>query len=101
MIARAWTGVVRTADAETYGRYIEDTGFSEYGRTAGNAGALLLRRDDGETTTFVALSVWEDEAAVRAFAGDDIEAAVAYPEDARYLVAASTVEHFEVVSRIG
>jgi hypothetical protein len=32
----------------------------------------------------------------RAFAGDDIEAAVLYPEDERYLVGESTVTHYQV-----
>ena len=35
--------------------------------------------------------------AIHAFAGDDIEAAVLYPEDARYLVSESTVTHYQVV----
>jgi hypothetical protein len=35
-------------------------------------------------------------------AGDDIEAAVLYPEDERYLVGGeSTVTHYQVVDRVG
>jgi len=41
--------------------------------------------------------MWESVDAIRAFAGDDIEAAVLYPEDERYLVdGRSTVTHYEV-----
>ena len=76
---RTWRGVVRRADADRYADYIRETGFAEYGETPGNRGAWLLRRDDGEETEFVTLSLWESREAIVAFAGDDIEAAVLYP----------------------
>jgi heme-degrading monooxygenase HmoA len=101
MIARTWRGTVRRADAEEYAGYIRETGFAEYGQAAGNRGAWMLRRDKGERTEFVTLSLWESEDAIRAFAGDDIEAAVLYPEDARYLIGGeSTVAHYEVLDEV-
>jgi heme-degrading monooxygenase HmoA len=101
MIARAWQGAVRRADAEEYARYIHDTGFAEYGRTPGNRGAWMLRRDDGDRTEFITLSLWESVEAIRAFAGDDIEAAVLYPEDERFLIdGESTVTHYDVVGEV-
>ena len=101
MIARTWTGVVRRADADAYADYIRETGFAEYGRTAGNRGAWMLRRDDGDRTEFVTLSMWDSVAAIKAFAGEDIEAAVLYPEDERYLVGGeSSVAHYEVVDQV-
>lgn len=99
MIAREWTGSVRREDGDTYGRYIIDTGFAEYTETPGNRGAWLLRRDEPDRTTFVALSLWESREVIQAFAGDDIEAAHLYPEDERYLVdGRSTVAHYDVVA---
>ena len=101
MIARTWTGAVRTTDADEYADYIRETGFREYGETPGNCGAWLLRRDHEGTTEFITLSLWESEDAIRAFAGEDIEAAVLYPEDERYLIGGeSTVVHYEVVDRV-
>lgn len=98
MIARTWTGTVGRADADEYPRYIRETGFAKYGQTPGNRGAWLLRRDEGERTEFIALSLWDSEEAIRAFAGDDIEAAVLYPEDERYLIdGKSAVAHYDVV----
>jgi heme-degrading monooxygenase HmoA len=77
MIARTWRGTVRRADAEAYAEYIRETGFAEYGQTPGNRGAWMLRRDEAERTEFfMTLSLWESEDAIRAFAGDDIYAAV-------------------------
>jgi heme-degrading monooxygenase HmoA len=103
MIARTWSGTVRTTDADRYADYIRETGFAKYGETPGNRGAWLLRRDNDEagTTEFVTLSLWDDVAAIQAFAGDDIEAAVLYPEDERYLVDGGTdIRHYEVADEI-
>lgn len=97
MIARIWRGVVQSADADDYGQYIKETGFSQYGETEGNRGAWLLRRDDGDRTEFLTFSLWESLDAVRAFAGEDYETAVYYPEDERYLVERDdTCAHYDV-----
>ena len=102
MIARLWTGTVQQADAAEYADYICATGFTAYGQTAGNRGAWLLRRDEGGRTDVLALSLWDSPDAVRAFAGDDVEAAVLYPEDERYLVAgSSSIRHYDVVDQAG
>ena len=101
MIARTWTGSVRSADADRYADYIRETGFSEYGETPGNRGAWLLRREGPERTEFITLSLWESEEAIKAFAGEDIEAAVLYPEDEKYLLGGeSSVAHYEVADEI-
>ena len=93
MIMRTWRGVVRRADSDRYADYIRETGFHEYGETPGNRGAWLLRRDEGDRTEIRTLSFWESLDAIRAFAGDDPERAVYYPEDERYLL-----EHDDVVT---
>jgi len=96
-MARIWRGVVRTDDADEYAQYIRDTGFASYAATAGNRGSWMLRRDEGERTEFLTFSLWDSVEAIRAFAGDDIEAAVYYPEDERYLIERdATVKHYEV-----
>ena len=100
MIARIWRGAVRTGDADKYAQYIRDTGFAEYGRTSGNRGAWMLRRDDGGETEFITLSMWDSRDAIKAFAGEDIEAAVLYPEDEKYLVGESTIAHYDVVDEV-
>ena len=98
MIARTWRGVVRREDAEAYAAYIDETGLREYRDTPGNRGAWMLRRDEGDRTEFVTLSFWDTRAAIAGFAGEDIERAVFYPEDDRYLVEREeTVRHYEIV----
>jgi hypothetical protein len=59
MIARTWRGTVRRADADEHVEYIRETGFAEYGQTPGNRGAWMLRRNDGDRTEFVTLSLWD------------------------------------------
>jgi len=100
VIACTWRGTVRQADADIYADYIRATGFDEYAQTDGNRGAWLLRRDEGQRTEFVAVSLWDSVDAIRAFAGDDIGAVVLYPDDARYLIGPSTVTHHEVVGHV-
>jgi len=96
VIARTWRGWTSSADADAYLEYVERTGIAAYRATPGNLGASVLRRDDGDRTEFVTLSFWESMDAVRAFAGDDPERAVFYPEDDRFLVDRETsVTHFE------
>ncbi len=97
MIARIWRGAVRSEDANAYAAYVRDTGIAQYRSTPGNLGAWILRRPAGELTEIVTFSLWDGMDAVRAFAGDDPERAVFYPEDDRYLVERDlTVEHYEV-----
>ena len=100
MIARSWRGWVRTEDRAAYVDYIERTGMAGYRSTPGNQGAWMLARDleDGRTEV-VTLSFWASADAIRGFAGHDIERAVFYPEDDRYLVGReTTVTHHEVVA---
>lgn len=101
MIARIWRGVVRREDADEYAGYIRETGFSAYAATEGNRGAWMLRRDTDERTEFLTFSLWDSFESIRAFAGDDIETAVYYPEDERYLVERDDkVAHYEVADEV-
>jgi heme-degrading monooxygenase HmoA len=100
VIARTWRGWVRTEDRAAYVDYIERTGLAGYRTTPGNQGAWMLARDlDDGRTEIVTLSFWASADAIRGFAGEDIERAVFYPEDDRYLVdRETTVTHHEVVA---
>ena len=81
-----------------YARYVQETGCAAYLARPGNRGAHILTRDLDGRTEFVVLSFWDSLEAVRGFAGDDIERAVFYPEDERFLVDRElTVSHYDVV----
>jgi heme-degrading monooxygenase HmoA len=99
MIARMWRGVVRRDDADAYVEYIVNTGMAEYRATPGNQGAWMLRRDDGDRSEIMTFSLWDSRDSIRAFAGEDIDQAVFYPEDDRFLIERDpTVRHYDVVS---
>jgi heme-degrading monooxygenase HmoA len=101
MIARIWRGAVATADADAYADYIDETGLAAYKNTPGNRGAWMLRRDIDDQTEFLTFSLWESMDAVKAFAGEDPEVAVFYPEDDRYLVERDlTVTHYDVARSV-
>ncbi|MEV6771077.1 hypothetical protein AB0N05_20905 [Nocardia sp. NPDC051030] len=97
MIARIWRGVIRAADLDEYVAYIEDTGIKEYKQTPGNQGAWMLTRLDGDRAEILTLSFWESYAAIEGFAGADLDKAVYYPEDDRFLLERpDKVLHYEI-----
>lgn len=98
MIARTWWGATKANDAETYLEYLQRTGLAEYRNTPGHRGVWALRRVVNDRAEFLLISLWDSKEAIRGFAGDDIDKAVFYPEDERFLVARDThVTHYEVV----
>jgi heme-degrading monooxygenase HmoA len=102
VIARIWRGATSAEDADAYVDYLQETGLKEYRATPGNEAASLLRREVGDRTEFLALTFWASLDAIRGFAGKEIDTAVLYPEDARYLVERdTTVSHYEAREMAG
>lgn len=101
MIARIWRGWTRSEDAEEYAAYIRSTGLAAYRSTRGNRGAFRLHQSQGERTEFIALSFRDDFDAITAFAGENIDAAVLYPEDDRFLIDRETTVHHYTVTEPG
>ena len=98
MIARIWRGITLVEKADDYLAYLHETGLKDYAKTPGNRGVTILRRNQGEHCEIMLISLWDSMDAVRAFAGEDPERAVFYPEDERYLVERDlTVTHYDVV----
>ena len=96
MIARIWRGWTRAEDEAAYVDYLEATGAPAARGTPGNCGFYILHRVFGDRAEFVTMSLWDSLESVRGFAGDDIEKAVFYPEDERFLVDRElTVAHYE------
>jgi heme-degrading monooxygenase HmoA len=98
VIARVWRGWTSEDDSDAYHRYMRETGVRGLRGTRGNRGVYMLRRVAGGRAEFVVLSLWDSMDGIRAFAGDDPERAVFYPDDERYLVEREErVTHFEVL----
>lgn len=102
MIARLWRGWTEPEDADAYAAYIQATGLVEYTSTQGNRGAYLLHRPDADRIEFIAVSFWDDLESIHGFAGEDINAAVFYPLDDRFLIdRETTVHHYTVTEPRG
>lgn len=97
MIARRWHGRVAAAKADEYLRLMEQSGLADYRATEGNRRAWCLYRRDGDITHVEMFTLWDDEAAIRRFAGDDLLKARYYDFDADYLLELEPeVVHFDV-----
>ena len=98
MIARSWHGVVPTTKADEYFAYLLRTGIPDYHSTPGNHGVYVFRRVDGERAHFLLTTLWESFDAIRRFAGEDVDRARYYPEDAEFLIEMEPhVTHYEVL----
>jgi heme-degrading monooxygenase HmoA len=81
MIERRWRGWTDgPAGADAYVEHFESSVRPQLERTAGFLGATLERESDDEGRTEIAVVTrWTSLDAIRAFAGDDLEAAVVEP----------------------
>jgi heme-degrading monooxygenase HmoA len=101
MIARIWRGITQKDKADDYLAYLQETGLKDYAKTSGNRGVTVLRREQGEHCEFMLVSLWDSMDAVRAFAGENPDKSVYYPEDDRYLLDMEPlVRHYEVAEQI-
>ena len=99
MIARRWHGRVPMAKAEEYLRLMAEVGLPDYRSTEGNRGAWCLHRSDGDIVHVEMFTLWEDEAAIRRFAGDDMAVAKYYDFDPDFLLELEPhVTLFEVIA---
>jgi heme-degrading monooxygenase HmoA len=95
---RLWHGRVPAGKAARYRAFLNARAIPDYQSTPGNLSVHILERAQGDVTHFVTLTFWESLESIRAFAGDDIEAAKYYPEDTDFLLEFEPrVVHYEVV----
>ena len=98
MIARIWHGKVPSEKADAYHHYLIKTGLNDFASVNGNEGAFLFKKQEGEVTHFYTMSLWKDFAAIKEFAGKDVDKAKYYPEDKDFLLELEEkVEHLEVI----
>ena len=97
MIARLWHGYASGDDAAAYEQLLRAEVLPAINRIDGSRGAYLLRREHADRTEFVTVTLWDSLDAVRAFAGEDYEAAVV-SDEARALLDAfdERSAHYEV-----
>ena len=98
MIGRLWHGWTSSENADGYEELLRTKILPSFHVVAGYKGAYLLRKEGDVETEFVTLTLFEDMRAVRAFAGEDYEAAVV-PDEARKLLSRfdRRSAHYEIV----
>jgi len=101
VIARVWRGATLAENGDAYAAYIEETGMREAREILGNRGTLVLRRMRGGYTEFETIMLFDKLEDVRAFAGDELEVAVFFDLDDKYLVERDLeVRHYEADVRL-
>jgi len=100
MITRMWHGRVPTSKAGAYREFLSTRAISDYQSVEGNISVHILERNEGDITHFITLTFWKDLDSIKAFAGEDAEAAKYYPEDKDYLLEFEPrVVHYQVVGQ--
>lgn len=98
MIARVWTAHTTPALAPAYAEHLRTWVLPRLRGLGGYAGAWLLRRDAGGEAELIVVTRWRSMDAVRAFAGEDVDAAVVEEAAAAVLSRFDTrVRHYEVL----
>jgi antibiotic biosynthesis monooxygenase (ABM) superfamily enzyme len=97
VIARVWRGATLAEDGDAYAAYLEETGMRNAREIPGSRGTLVLRRTRAGYAEFETILLFESMEDVKGFAGDELDAAVFFDEDNRYLVERDLeVTHYEV-----
>ena len=97
MIARVWRGATRAEDGEAYAAYLEETGMRSARGIPGARGTLVLRRERPGLVEFETILLFDSLDDVKGFAGDELDRAVFFEEDDRYLVERDLeVGHYDV-----
>jgi hypothetical protein len=98
MIARLWKGHVPVAKAEAYLKLMQEVALPDYGAIAGNLGAWVLHRAQGDLVEIQTLSFWDGWDSIARFAGEPLDEAKYYGFDPDFLIElAPKVLHYEVL----
>ena len=102
MIARIWHGWTKPQNANAYEALLKEEIFTgiQNRKITGFVGIELFRRDLGSEVEFITLMRFDSLDAIRAFAGEDYEAAVV-PAKARELLSHfdGRSQHYEIVEQ--
>lgn len=100
MIVRMWHGRVPASKAGAYREFLNARAIPDYRSSEGNLSVHILERSEGVVMHFITLTFWKDFDSIKAFAGEDVEAAKYYPEDEEFLLEFEPrVVHYEVVGQ--
>jgi heme-degrading monooxygenase HmoA len=86
MIVRMWHGRVNSSKSDEYAEFMKQRAAPDYGSVQGLHKLYFLRKNDGDVTHFLLVTVWDSMESVKKFAGENPETAKYYPEDDEFLL---------------
>lgn len=86
MIMRVWRGITSREQGDAYLEHLRQTALPKLAEQAGQRGAWVMRRVQGDHCEFQLLTLWESLDSLRAFAGDQPERAIYFAEDDKFLL---------------
>ena len=81
MITRVWHGRTSLEHADQYLTFLLTSGTEDYKKINGNLSVRVWRKLEATFCHFYAVTEWESLSSIKAFAGEEYEKAVYYPED--------------------
>ena len=101
MIWRIWHGKTNAENADAYEQMLRSHILPGIERIDGYRGAHLLRKAIEGGAEFVTITMFDSLNAVKAFAGDDFEAAVVLPEARKLLFSFDgRSEHYDLIGSL-
>lgn len=98
MISRHWSCIIKEEKREEYLAFLRNEVFSHATSLAGHVSNEVLECKTEQGIQVLVITRWQDLAAIKAFAGEDISLAMV-PEAAQRMMISydETVDHFEVM----
>lgn len=97
MIARIWSGAVRSENADQYAGNMRELALPDYAHVPGNRLVVMLRRPVPVGEEFTMVTMWDSLEAIKTFAGDHYERAKFYPPIDDLLVERGEIVHHYTV----
>ena len=99
MIARLWSANTTPDRAPQYIDHLKSKVMPDLRKIEGFAGAMLLTRVESDAVEVIVITQWTSLAAIRGFAGNDLEEAVVADEAAALLTSFDRrVRHYDLVT---
>lgn len=98
MIERHWRGIAKPEESDNYIRHLHTKTFPHLEGLNGFIDASILRRPVGNGMEFLIVTAWDSLKSIKAFAGEDVEAANV-PAEAREMMVEfeARARHYEVL----
>lgn len=91
MISRSWHGAVPSHFTESFSKHFETNVLPQIAECAGNLGVFVKRQSYGGYEHFFLISYWDNWSSICAFAGDNPQVAIHYPDDDRFSLVADPI----------